>query len=81
VDGHVDGFPEKPPSAPLEFSGSHGRLLTVSEVAERLSVSRATVYNLTSCGALPHLRVSNAIRVRQSSLESYLAENAGPARS
>jgi excisionase family DNA binding protein len=39
------------------------RLLTVAEVAELLRLSRATVYKLCDSGELPHLRISNSIRV------------------
>ena len=40
------------------------RLLTVREVAERLRLSRATVYRLVAEGALPSIRVSSgAIRI------------------
>jgi excisionase family DNA binding protein len=44
---------------------SHGgnRLLTVKEVAALLRVSAATVYAPVERGELPHVRVSNAIRV------------------
>jgi excisionase family DNA binding protein len=45
-----------------------GRLLTVREVAARLRVSRATVYRLVRAGALPVLRVSNAIRIPAAAL-------------
>ena len=38
-------------------------LLTVGEVAERLKLSRATVYSLVKRGQLPSIRVSNSIRV------------------
>jgi excisionase family DNA binding protein len=48
------------------------RLLKVGEVAERLSVSAATVYALCKCGALPHVRVANAIRVLEAELEAFL---------
>jgi len=47
-------------------------LLTVTEVAERLRVARVTVYRLCERGALPHCRISNAIRVRPEDLEKYL---------
>jgi excisionase family DNA binding protein len=39
------------------------RLLSVREVARILALSAATVYRLAREGALPHLRVGNAIRV------------------
>jgi excisionase family DNA binding protein len=67
----VDGFPEKPPSTLPTFPGPNERLLTVPQVAHRLSVSPATVYSLVSRGALRHLRVSNAIRVKEADLKAY----------
>lgn len=73
VDGHVDGVPERRTRERHEASGPHERLLTVRQVAELLSVSRATVYTLVSRGVLPHLRCSNAIRVRPNDLERYCA--------
>jgi excisionase family DNA binding protein len=39
------------------------RLLSVREAAEALSVSPATVYLLCKRGEIPHVRVSNAIRI------------------
>jgi excisionase family DNA binding protein len=47
-------------------------LLTVREVAARLSVSTATVYGLCGRGELAYLRVSGAIRVRREDLEALL---------
>jgi len=47
--------------------------LTVRDVAERLRVSTATVYSLCRGNHLAHYRVSNAIRIPESSLASYLA--------
>jgi excisionase family DNA binding protein len=49
------------------------RMLTVREVAERLRVSSSTVYGLCERGELPHLRVSNAIRIRPEDLDEFLA--------
>ena len=72
VDGHVDALLENATSQVNELAHRRGRLLTVRQVAERLSVSRATVYSLVSSGALSHLRVSNEIRVWNHALESYL---------
>jgi len=70
----VDGVQEKPTSSLGEHGLRDARLLTVRQVAERLSVSRATVYALVSSAAIPHVRISNAIRVRQTSLEPCLKE-------
>ena len=52
----------------LVVDGDPGALLTVREVADRLQVSRATVYRLVLAGALPVLRVSNAIRIPDGAL-------------
>jgi len=48
------------------------RLFTVPDVAERLKVSRATVYKLVSAGSLPHVRVANSILVPADALAQYL---------
>ena len=53
--------------------GGAERLLNVREVAERLGVCTATIYGLCERGELPHLRVSNAIRIRPTDLEAFLA--------
>jgi len=45
-----------------------GPYLTVREVAERLRVSTATVYAMVKTGEVPHVRVSNAIRVPAASV-------------
>jgi excisionase family DNA binding protein len=45
----------------------------VREVAQRLRVRSATVYRLCERGELPHLRVSNAIRVRPEGVDAFLA--------
>jgi excisionase family DNA binding protein len=52
--------------------GHRDRLLSVSEVAELLSVSDATVYALCARGILAHVRVLNAIRVLPASVNAML---------
>jgi excisionase family DNA binding protein len=47
-------------------------LLSVKDVAASLGVSRCTVYRLCERGELPHLRISNAIRVRPSDLRHFI---------
>jgi excisionase family DNA binding protein len=49
--------------------------LTVREVATRLHVSTATVYTLAERGGLPHVQISNAIRVAPEDLEAYLSRH------
>src|SRR4029453_12112405 len=46
-------------------------LLSVKDVAAPLRVSRATVFCVLDRGALPHRRVSNAIRLRVEDLEAF----------
>ncbi|HVV51379.1 MAG TPA: helix-turn-helix domain-containing protein [Polyangia bacterium] len=54
--------------------GGRDRLLKVSEVAEHLGVSSATVYGLCERGELPYVWVSTAMRVRPSDLEAFVTE-------
>jgi excisionase family DNA binding protein len=60
----------KPFQAP--FGPPVVRMLTVREVAAALQVSTATVYALCERGELPHLRVSNAIRVTPADLAAFV---------
>jgi len=47
-------------------------LLSVREVAQRLNVATSTVYKICAEGKLPHARVSNAIRVPEAALATYV---------
>jgi len=55
---------------PLLDEPGYWALLTVGEVAQLLRCSKATVYGLIERGQLPHLTVSNAIRVRRRDVET-----------
>ncbi len=55
------------------IQGGASRLLTVREVAERLAVSTASIYTLCERGELPHVRISNAIRIAPADLAAFLA--------
>ena len=48
------------------------RFLTALEAAERMRVSKMTVYRLIKTGKLPAVRIGKAYRVREEDLESYL---------
>lgn len=50
-------------------------LLTVSDVAALLRVSRATAYNWVNSERIPYSRINNAVRFRSSRLEAWLAEH------
>jgi excisionase family DNA binding protein len=69
--------------APAVRDSQSGSLLTVPELARRLGVCRATVYRICREGQLEHVRVSNAIRVSERALETFLRSgerSAGPDR-
>ena len=70
--------PVSTPPARLEvIRGGADNLLTVRQVAERLSVSTATVYKLCERGELPHCRVGNSIRVAPEALRALVAKSVG----
>lgn len=48
-------------------------LLTVPEAARRLSLGRATTYQLVRRGELPSVRVGRAVRVPARALEAWIA--------
>jgi excisionase family DNA binding protein len=48
-------------------------LLNVKEVARQLGVCTRTVYELCTGGALPHIRILNAIRIAPADLRKFVA--------
>jgi len=68
--------PFVPPLSPRlrSIPGSADNLLSIRDTAERLGLSTATVYALCDRGELPHIRISNAIRVAPADLADYLAQ-------
>jgi excisionase family DNA binding protein len=51
------------------------KFLTISEVAEILSVSSSLLYKQVSQGTLPVVRLGRAIRVEQTDLISFIERN------
>jgi excisionase family DNA binding protein len=52
--------------------GGRDGLLSVREAAEQLGLCTATVYGLCAEGALPHIRILNAIRIAPADLVDFL---------
>jgi excisionase family DNA binding protein len=64
-----------------EMMARPGRLLTVRQVAEVLSVAPFTVYRLAKGGELRHVRVSNALRFEPADLAAFVASRRQGGRS
>lgn len=52
-------------------------ILTVTEVAKLLRMSRTTVYELIMSGDIPSFKVGKLRRVRRSDVEAWLAAKVG----
>ncbi|HEX5746825.1 MAG TPA: helix-turn-helix domain-containing protein [Archangium sp.] len=65
--------PTIPAPCKVRHSSPGARLLTVREVAARLSVCTATVYSLCSRGLLRFIRVSGALRIDPAGVEAFIA--------
>ena len=50
-------------------------LLRMDVAAERLAVSRATLYRMVQRGELPTVRIGSAVRVPVSALDRWLADH------
>ena len=51
---------------------TEARLLTATEVADLMRVSRMTVYRLIKTGEMPSLRVGRGYRFREEDVQEYL---------
>ena len=49
-------------------------LLKATDIAKILNISRALAYRLLQKGDIPVIRIKNAVRVKPSDLESYIAK-------
>jgi len=50
-------------------------VLTIPQVADRLKVSRNTVYRLISAGELPVVEVGSVSRINEDDLKAYIDRN------
>jgi excisionase family DNA binding protein len=55
-------------------------LMTVSEVATHLRVSKMTVYRLIKVGQLPAVRVGRGYRIKSQAVNKYLSKESTPVR-
>jgi excisionase family DNA binding protein len=76
-------IPEKNFGTGLRLTGGFGRsegastmptpdLLTLTQVAERLQVSRWSIYQLIWAGDLPSVHIGRCHRIRAKDLETYI---------
>ena len=47
-------------------------LLTITKAAEELSISRSSIYRLISEGRIPTVNIVGKMRIKESSLKSYI---------
>ena len=60
------------PAGPEQPDVVEAPFLTVAEVAERMRVSKMTVYRLVHGGELPAARVGRSFRVSRRAVENHL---------
>lgn len=51
---------------------ANSKFLTPQEVADRLRVSKMTVYRLLKTAELPSVRIGRSLRVRESDVNAFL---------
>ena len=58
----------------------HPEFSTVQEAADRLRVTRMTIYNLIKAGELPTIHVGRAVRIRNIDIEHYIERHSSQSR-
>jgi len=61
-----------------DFLDKRSTALTVSEVAEILSISERQIYKLASLNLIPHFRIGSSLRFDPSQLAAWLRQKAQP---
>jgi integrase len=59
----------------VSYWGGRYRLLRVKEAAEQLAVPTWRIYQLCEDGGLPHVRITNSIRIRPDDLQEFIASS------
>lgn len=54
-------------------------LLRIEDVAEKLALGRATVYELINAWDIPMIRIGRSVRVPTSAIDSYIAKRTAEA--
>jgi excisionase family DNA binding protein len=58
--------------APVHHNGQSSRLLSPSEVCQKLEADSASVYRRLRSGEIPSLKLGSAMKVRRADLEGYM---------
>jgi excisionase family DNA binding protein len=56
------------------------KILTVSEVASLLKISKAKIYLLAQKKKIPHIKIDKNIRIKESDLIAWLEKQTEPAK-
>lgn len=59
---------------------NNGKLITVAEACERLSVSRSLLYKEMDGGRLGYVKIGRARRIRETDLDALVERGSTPAR-
>ena len=64
----------------IEKLGSKERLLSPHELAERLSISRWTVYKMIGDGRIQSIKISRLVRIPESEVSRIVKQGLGPVK-
>ena len=55
----------------MEIKPAMSRLMTIPQFCDEYEVSRSTCYRLRDSGALPHVKIGRAVRIRREDAEHW----------
>ena len=53
-------------------------MLTIPQVAERLNLSRSSIYNLIDAGSLTPVKIGSSVRIYEAVLDAYIQSLVNP---